>query len=552
MSALDLSSGRRVRVGVLTHGSLGAGVEMKLDPERSVETIRAGTFVVVEGHHYDFFSLITDLQIEAANEGILLHPPSEEDELLRQVIQGTGTYATVSLRPMLMVQQGALEDRADVMPVKTVPAHFSRVGEANDDDVARVFGSEAEDGGKRFFHIGEPLGMDTPVCLDLARFVERSNAVFGKTGTGKSFLTRLLLCGVIKNGRAVSLIFDVHGEYGYGRQAEDGTWAQGLKNLFGSQVQVFSLDPGSLRRRGLSPDVEVHLYADQVEPEDVLPLRESLRLNPTAAESTYLLRKAYGRNWLSRLLAADAAELTDIAERTGANQASLEAVKRKLSQLEKYDFFSTEPSKDKRDVLDELLGAIDNGKSVVLDFGRYSSQLAYLLVANVITRRLRRAYERKVEAYEASREEADKPQQLLITVEEAHNFLGPDTARETPFGQIAREMRKFYVSLLIVDQRPSGIDEEVLSQIGTKMVAQLNDEKDLAAALVGTPNASGLRQILASLESKQQALLLGHAVPMPITLRTRTYGSDFFEAMAEGQPAAQSAEDMQQSLGELF
>ena len=74
-------------------------------------------------------------------------------------------------------------------------------------------------------------------------------------------------------------------------------------------------------------------------------------------------------------------------------------------------------------------------------------------------------------------------------------------------------MRKYFVSLLVVDQRPSAIDEEVLSQIGTKIVAQLNDDKDIGAALVGASNASALRHILASLDSKQQALVMGHAVP---------------------------------------
>ena len=119
---------KRTRVGVLTHGSLAQGVEMKLTPSRSVETVRAGTFVVVEGETVDFFSLITDLRIDAANEGILLHPPGEDEELLRQVLQGSGTYATVSLRPQLMVTQG-IGDAAP-SPVKTIPAHFSAVGEA--------------------------------------------------------------------------------------------------------------------------------------------------------------------------------------------------------------------------------------------------------------------------------------------------------------------------------------------------------------------------------------------------------------------------------------
>ena len=553
----------RTRVGVITHGSLGQGVEMKLDPARSVEQVRAGTFVVVEGEAFDFFSLITDLRIDAANEGILLRPPGADDELLRRVLQGSGTYATVSLRPQLMVPQGIGDEPP--LPVKTVPAHFSAVGEASDDDVARVFGHEAQDGGDRFFNVGTPLGMDTPVCLDLARFVERSNAVFGKTGTGKSFLTRLLLAGTIATGRAVSLVFDMHNEYGDRARQEtkpgpaqagrDATaFVPGLRQLFGSRVQIFSLDPESTRRRGASTDVEVHLYADQVEPEDVLPLRETLNLNATATESTYGLKKKHGRRWLATLLTADPADVEALAEETGAHPGSLLALRRKLDRLDGLPFFHTEPQAGKQDAIDELFEALDRGRSVVLEFGRYNSLLVYLLVANVITRRLRRRYEEKMEVYEKTQAEADKPQQLLITVEEAHNFLGPETARETPFGKIAREMRKFFVSLLIVDQRPSGIDEEVLSQIGTKLVAQLNDEKDIAAALVGSPGASGLRQILASLDSKQQALLLGHAVPMPITIRTRDYGPELFAAVKAraGAPAAESAAAMQSEMATLF
>ena len=557
-SGLDLFNGarsRRPRVGVLTHGSLGQGVEMKLDPARPVETVRAGTFVVVEGERFDFFSLITDLKIEAANEAILLHPPGEDDELLRRVLQGSGTYATVALRPMLMLARDG-DEREAPQPVRTVPAHFSAVSEATDDDVARVFGAEANDP-KRYFAVGTPLGMEAPVCLDLHRFVERSNAVFGKTGTGKSFLTRLLLCGTIRTGRAVNLVFDMHNEYGFKapQEAPDGAAAPfvpGLKQLFGPKVQIFSLDPESTRRRGASPDVEVHLYADQVEPEDVLPLRETLNLTATATESTYQLKKHFGERWLPALLRTEAAEIEHIAESTGTHPGSLSALKRKLDRLDGLPFFHLDASSGRRDVLDELLAALEGGKSVVFEFGRYNSLLVYLLVANVLTRRLRDHYERRHEVYERTQDEADRPPQLLITIEEAHKFLGPETARETPFGKIAREMRKFSVSLLIVDQRPSGIDEEVLSQIGTRIVAQLSDERDLNAVLVGTPAAGGLRQILAALDSRQQALAFGHAFPMPITIRTRSYDAAFFEAMAGSLPGERSAEAVRAETDALF
>ena len=92
-------------------------------------------------------------------------------------------------------------------------------------------------------------------------------------------------------------------------------------------------------------------------------------------------------------------------------------------------------------------------------------------------------------------------------------------------------MRKYFVSLLLIDQRPSGIDEEVLSQVGTKVIALLNDEKDITAVLAGVSNASGLKSVLASLDSKQQVLVMGHAVPMPVVLRAREYDEQFYRDM---------------------
>ncbi|WP_051141461.1 helicase HerA domain-containing protein [Salisaeta longa] len=522
-------------LGVITHGSLNGGLEMKLDASTGVESVIAGTFVVIKGEQYAFFSMITDVEIEAANEQILINPPGATDDLLRDVLRGTGTYATVAIKPMLMLPNDTALDLTEEEPqsVKTIPAHFAPVALATEDDVARVFGHEANAGGDTYFHIGQPIGMDDiPVCIHLPKFVERSNAVFGKTGTGKTFLTRLLLAGTLQTDRAVNLIFDMHSEYGFGDRAEgDETFVKGLRALFPHKVSIFTLDPETTRERGQQADHEVHLHADQIEPSDILPLRDTLNLNATAAESAHLLRNRYNTDWLRTLLSARGEDFEAMAEETGAHQGSLEALQRKLAPFEQYDFFRTDPSPANYDVLDALLENLDDGTSVVLEFGRYDDLRVYLLVANAITRRIRTAYEEKTNVYRRTKQEADKPRPLMITIEEAHKFLAPGIAHETPFGKIAREMRKFFVSLLVVDQRPSAIDEEVLSQIGTKLVAKLSDEKDMGAALVGTSDASSLRQVLASLDAKQQALVLGHAVPMPIVVKSRTYGTDFYEAL---------------------
>ena len=525
-------SGSGHEIGVITQGSLTEGVEMKLNPDRSVEDVKAGKFVVIEGFKNEFFSMITDLSLDATNPDILLYPPMEGDRLLHSVLNGSSTYVTVSLRPMLMLERG--EEMGDEpRPVKTIPSHFSRVIEAEEEDVSRVFGSEAR--GERFFNMGTPLDMETPVCLNLDRFVERSNGIFGKTGTGKSFLTRLVLCGMIKQERAVNLIFDMHNEYGFQAMQEAGLgkggFVKGLKQLFGSRVALFSLDPGSTRKRGQQPDHEVTISYDQIAVEDVIALQDELQLNPTAAESAYLVYAMYKQRWLRQLLSIDGPDLEQFADDLGANKSSLSALHRKLRRIETFPF--TVDRLDGPDAVDTMMDYIDRGIHIVLEFGRQTSMLAYLLVANIISRRIHEKYVQKSEQFYATQDPADRPRQLVITIEEAHKFLNMTTAKQTIFGTIAREMRKYYVSLLVVDQRPSGIDEEVLSQLGTKITALLNDEKDIQAVLTGMSNASGLRSVLASLDSKQQALVFGHAVPMPVVIRTRDYDAAFYRAMGD-------------------
>jgi len=76
-------------------------------------------------------------------------------------------------------------------------------------------------------------------------------------------------------------------------------------------------------------------------------------------------------------------------------------------------------------------------------------------------------------------EDIAKPAPLVITIEEAHKFLNPEVSSQTIFGTIAREMRKYNVTLLVIDQRPSGIDDEVISQMGTKITCLLDNERDV-------------------------------------------------------------------------
>jgi uncharacterized protein len=546
-------------LGTVIQGSLTKGLEVRLYPDISVEDMRVGKFLVVQGVRSRFFCLLTDVALGTANPRIMADPPDANDSFLREVLAGSGTYGTIELSPMLMFTPSEIEDYRyslplevakngkgkknakdtslasfqantttdlELLPVKTIPAHFSQVFEASERDFRTVFGWE-DDPQRKNFSIGQPLDMDVPVCLDLNRFVERSNGVFGKSGTGKSFLTRLLISGVIKKEAAVNLMFDMHSEYGWEamQEGKNISTVKGLAQLFPGKVEIYTLDPESTKRRGVNNVRELFLSYEQIEIEDLRLIGSELGLSEASLDNANILAAEYGKKWILQLRNMTNEDIQLFCQEKQGHTGSITALQRKLMRLESMKYLRAACP---HNYIDEILQALDAGKNVVIEFGTQSNMLSYMLATNMITRRIHANYVKKAEKFLQTKNALDRPRQLVITIEEAHRFLDPSIVNQTIFGIIAREMRKYFVTLLVVDQRPSGIDNEVMSQIGTRITCLLNDEKDIDAIFTGVSGGQSLRSVLAKLDSKQQALVLGHAVPMPVVVRTRPYDMQFY------------------------
>jgi DNA helicase HerA-like ATPase len=529
-------------LGSVIQGSLSDGLEVRLHPDISVEEMRVGKFLVVQGTKARFFCLLTDVSLGTSNPRIFAHPPDPNDDFWRDILAGSDTYGTIEIAPMLMLTLtnkhqaekdndnlilGKLDSELQLLPVKTIPSHFSQVYESTESDFRSVFGWE-NDPHKRNFSIGQPLDMDVPVCVDLDRIVERSNGIFGKSGTGKSFLTRLLISGIIHKQAAVNLMFDMHSEYGWEAVSEGKQFStvKGLRQLFPSNVEIYTLDGDSTQRRGVPNAHELYLSFDQIEIEDLRLIARELGLSEASLDNANILASEFGKDWIYRLIHLTNEEIQEFCLEKQGHQGSIMALQRKLKRLENLKYMR---SACPHNYIKQILDYLSAGKHIVVEFGSQGSMLSYMLVTNMITRRIHSAYVKKAEQFLQSKNPLDRPRQLVITIEEAHRFLDSKIVHQTIFGTIAREMRKYFVTLLIVDQRPSGIDNEVMSQVGTRITCLLNDEKDIDAIFTGVSGASGLKSVLAKLDSKQQALVLGHAVPMPVVVRTRPYDRDFYQ-----------------------
>ena len=534
------------RLGCVISGSLTKGIDVRLDSGMSVEDLAVGRYVSIEGAKRKFFGMVTDVTLDASDPRIMTAPPDVSDPFIAEVISGISTFGRVHVLPMLTIGSAAADIADGPQPVKTVPSHFSAVREASEQDIGNVFGSVSE--GQ--FYIGTPLDMETKVRLDTAKLVTRSNGIFGKSGTGKTFLARLVLIGILQEGSAVNLIFDMHNEYGWEGTSEGSRKVKGLKQLFGSKVAIFALDAESARRRKVSPDFEVKIGYGDIEPDDIAMLRETLGLTEAAVGVPYRLAQRFGEHkWLKEFLdAEDNEKLVELVPGLTEHEATVAALRRRLDVLRRLPFLVPDA---KGNAIDSILSYLERGIHVVLDFGRYGDNTAaYIIVANLLTRRIHAMYRERTER--ALAEGGARPRPLVITIEEAHKFLSPELAGQTIFGTIAREMRKYNVTLLVIDQRPSGIDEEIMSQLGTKITCLLDNDRDIESVLTGVSGKGELKAVLAKLDSRQQALIFGHAVPMPVVVKTRDYGTPESYKELGFREALQRKKESDKDLKDLF
>ncbi len=544
---------------------VGGGLKENLRARLTIapQEVQEGAFVVVESHDWQFYGLVTDLQLGAtdprfADEQSENRLPGE----LAALLHGQTLYTNLEILPALMLERGpdltspeypawreAHPDDPRLLPVKTIPPHHAVVRLAEPGDIAEIFGKPEEEGN---FVIGTTREQGHPVCIDLRKLVQRSSGVFGATGTGKSFLTRIVLAGLIHDNAAAVLVFDMHNEYGFDDTATDtGLRVPGLKDKFSSRVRVVGLGQGA-QIRGHTPDFNLEIAMGDIQPRDIELLGRELDLKETTPTTLDALVTEFGAGrWFTEFRQMEVGTVieTDEGKKTpapgsvahwangaGVNVMAAEGLHNKMRRLFNRAYIVETPAADS---VGEVIKALEAGQHVVLSFGHFESDLDYLLVSNLLTRRIRDAWEKRTNAFRTSGK--DEPHPLVIVLEEAHKLLNREMAAQTTFSTIAREMRKYYVTLLIIDQRPSQIYDEVMSQLGTRISGWLGDEDDIRAVLSGLAGREALRGMLARLQPKEEVLLLGWGVPMPLPVRSRRYDAAFWEDLLGKKRGADAA-----------
>lgn len=113
---------------------------------------------------------------------------------------------------------------------------------------------------------------------------------------------------------------------------------------------------------------------------------------------------------------------------------------------------------------------------------------------------------------------------VLLVCEEAHRYVPRDASlgfapTRRAISRIAKEGRKYGVSLGLITQRPSEISESVLSQCNTLISLRMSNDQDQKFVQNAMPeNAAGLLNVLPALRT-QEAVVVGEGVTVPMRIR---------------------------------
>ena len=514
-----------MKIGEVVAASVIDGLVAKLQLGNP-EELRIAYPVIVEGARYDFYCLVEDVLNEPSDIADQLAGSMISDVVVPrpETHEGYGGpifYSKAKLRMIQIIDR----DTGALSEPQTIPPYFAECRHATKADVERIYEPTLK---------SAPLGTITGVepfyvHVDMEKLVEKPFAIFGRTGTGKSILNKLVCTAILSKDAGSVLVFDMHGEYGMYSKT-DGT--EGLRHYFPGKVEIFSLDP---KNREAKPFV---LDAEQITPEDIVIAFQDL--TPPMIDLLYEIHRRKPRE--IGLVEAIRTKLPSSDEVEGGqiHLMVLQALQRRMGRFERLPFIKT----GGKDAFGQMLALIKAGKSVVLDFGDFGTdQMVYLFVANVLARRLFDLY---------TEGGADFPR-LVLFLEEAHKFLDPRLVDYSIFSRLARETRKFNLILALIDQRPSRIDDEVRSQLANRLVMSLKEPSDVESALAGVPDKGMWVNIVAKLPLRTVAVI-GDAIRIPTVVDVLEYDDLQVRRhlLPEGAIDETTMQDLAQRADEVF
>lgn len=372
------------------------------------------------------------------------------------------------------------------------------------------------------------------------RLFQRHAAILGSTGSGKSFAVALLLERAAKLKFPNIVVFDMHGEYNPLTKG-DAAIAKGFKIAGPGDLAIPSENCIFIPYWMLNNEEMLSMIldrSDQNAPNQASRFRTHIRElkratlvaeKQTKVEETFTIDSPIPYS-IGELVARLKKDDTDKGE--GAKGQPVKGdwegkLTRFVSRLEakledrRYGFMFTPPKAAAQyewlaDIAWKMMRAGDGTGIKIIDFSEVPSDVLPV-VAGMLARFL---YD--LQFWMAP----DARTPLTILCDEAHLYLpvhsdasAVERQALAGFERIAKEGRKYGVSIVVVSQRPADISRTILSQCNNFIVLRLTNETDQAVIRRLVPDQmSELTEILPLLDTGE-ALVLGDAVLLPTRIK---------------------------------
>lgn len=446
--------------------------------------LKLGTYTILEYDGYRVLGLITKVSRGSPLLNGSIRDPDAAERISNMRSNSSlkfPEYTTVRVKLLCNLND------PDLLQPDLPPPPGTPLREPTDDELSQVFSNGD-------LRLGKLVGSDTEVRIRL-RYLTRHLAILAATGSGKSNTVAVLSQRISELGGAV-VIFDYHGEYS----------TSTMKNINPIQPK---LNPLRLTAREFATFINIR--------ENAFVQYRILRSIWNSFKESLEKEKKEGEMKLPSSAQEFVERLKSLVETQSESgkKGSKDTVAEVLNKLEDFaDTYSSIVDFNAKDVVDQLkLGQVN-----VVDLINLDEEAMEALVSHYLRRILENG---KLTKSAKLRGESHNFFPVVVVLEEAHVFLprGGSTLVKFWASKVAREGRKFGVSLVIVSQRPKGLDDNILSQMTNKIVLKIVEPTDKRYILESSDNLSeDLVEQLSSLNTGQ-AIVVGKIVSIPAILQ---------------------------------
>ena len=448
----------------------------------------------------------------------------------------SSNYCNVTLVGTFYVKLSATKTNIFRRAVNTYPEINSKVYLAESEALSIIMNSlDSEIKSNTGLAIGKyASNKSVEAILDGNKFFQRHASIVGSTGSGKSFTVANILEKANKLGYSNIIVFDLHGEYNelsYAKQIKiNDNGGLHIPLWFFNYEEIHSLFIESAEGTSSNQRAVVIQYILENKKKYIENSKEFISSEIITADTpvpfSAIGLKAYLED--ENIKEVGTGEFYKSGEKQGQEKTKQGQYNGKLTNLitrlqtkiddKKYNFIFNEESTNQANYLNHFVSEImDNDSKIkVIDLSEIPSDMLSIVIG-IVTRLV---YDVQFWMTPAT-DETRHP--LAFICDEAHLYMPKDTSKMKAvekksleiFEKIAKEGRKYGVSLVIVSQRPAELNTTIISQCNNIISLKITNDRDKSAvATMLTDSLIGLVDVLPNLDVGE-CIVVGDSIKLP-------------------------------------